>query len=245
MKKTILISIIVSSLASCNDTSRKKIVLNIPNAQENNKITENTINLITEENKTKIIEIESNENAVPKSFEIELDNYSIIINDYLARNTVISEHNDTIILDEEMGFNLNEKLIEIRPKNKSDKFAISVALENNLTVYVGEKQFEDLKKWKKINSYAKLNDSLNYFFTTKSYDRDVKEKNLETSFEDIKKETLKIKGEYITKELETAKSLKNLPIEFWISRVYIKIIRITEEGVKDEILIINNSSWGC
>ncbi len=245
MKKIILISIIVSSLASCNDTSSKKIELNIPNAQENNKITENTINLITEETKTKSIEIESNENASPKNFAIELENYSIIINDYLALNTVISEHNDTITLDEEMGFNLNEKRIEIKPKNISDKFTISVALENNLTVYVGEKQFEDLKEWKRIGSYTELNDSLNYFFTTKPYDREAKEKNLETSFDDIKKETLKLKGEYITKELETVKSLKNLPIEFWISRVYIKIIRTTEEGVKDEILIINNSSWGC
>jgi len=243
MKKIILISIIASSLVSCNDTSRKKVASNISNAQGNTKITENTIKLITEETKTK--GIESNESAAPENFEIELENYSIIINDYSALNTIFLENNDTIILDEEMGFNLNEKLIEIKPKNKSDRFSVSVALENNLTVYVGEKQFKDLKKWKKIGRYTELNDSLNYFFTTKSYDREVKEKNLETSFEDIKKETLKLKGEYITKELETVKSLKKLPVEFWISRVYIRITRTTDKGVEDEILIVNNSSWGC
>ena len=243
MKKILLISIIVASFISCKDTSQKKIESNVSNAQEDNRSTDSAINLITEE--TKIIEIESNESAAPKGFEIELENYSIIINDYSALNTVFLENNDTIILDEEMGFNLNEKLIEIKPKNKSDQFSISVAIENNLTVYVGEKQFKDLKRWKKIGNYTELNDSLNYFFTTKPYDREMKEQNLETSFEDIKKEMFKLKGEYITKELETAKSLKNLPIELWISRVYIRITRTTDKGVKDEILIINNSSWGC
>lgn len=185
---------------------------------------------------------EHQENPV---LDVELEEYSVIINDYSAWDIIFSKNKDTIVLKEELGFNFENKLIEIKPKNKSDKFEVFIALENNLTVYVGEKDYQDLNQWKKVEDYHKLKDSTLYFFRTVNYERKKREQKLEPDFNKIKTKVLGLKGEYITERLIEADSLNKLPIELWISRAFLKIIRTSVDGEKEEIILINNSTWGC
>ena len=245
MKKILLILIILISTLSCKDKSEKKIDSTKiePKVKFEKLDSENKTDLKDDE--LKFEQFRTVENDELNKLSIDFDKFKLIINGYSTFNDNVFIDKDTIILDEELGFNFENKLIEIQPKNELDKFELFIALENNLTVYVGEKQFQELKNWKKIEQYEKLKDSSDFFFKTSNYNRKTKEKKLESDFEKIKSEVLKLKGEYITEEINRANSINKLPIEFWISRVFLKIIRTNENGEKEQIVLINNSSWGC
>ncbi|SHI95332.1 hypothetical protein [Algibacter luteus] len=245
MKKITLILIILISTLSCKDKSEKKIDSTKiePKVKFEKLDSEDENNF--KNNELKFEQFRSAENDELNKLSIDFDNYKLIINGYSTFNDNFIIDKDTLIFDEELGFNFENRLIEIQPKNKFDKFELFIALENNLTVYVGEKQFQELKNWKKIEQYEKLKDSSNFFFKTSNYNRKIKEQKLESDFEKIKREVLKLKGEYITEEINKADSINKLPIEFWISRVFLKIIRTKENGEKEQLVIINNSSWGC
>ncbi|WP_457618316.1 hypothetical protein [Lutibacter sp.] len=245
MKKITLILIILISTLSCKDKSKKKIDSTRiePKVKFEKLDSENENNF--KNNELKFEQFRSAENDELNKLSIDFDNYKLIINGYSTFNDNFIIDKDTLIFDEELGFNFENRLIEIQPKNKLDKFELFIALENNLTVYVGEKQFQELKNWKKIEQYEKLIDSSNFFFKTSNYNRKIKEQKLESDFDKIKREVLKLKGEYITDEINKADSINKLPIEFWISRVFLKIIRTNSNGEKEQLVIINNSSWGC
>ena len=245
MKKITFILIILISTLSCKDQVKKKVDSNKIEPKVEVKNLEAEKKTILKNGELKFELFRSIENDELSKFSVDFDNFKLIINGYSIFNNYVFIDNDTLILDEELGYNLENRLIEIQPKNKSDKFELFMALENNLTVYVGEKQFQELKNWKKIEQYERLKDSSDYFFKTSNYNRKTKEKKLESDFEKIKSEVLKLKGEYITEEISRANSINKLPIEFWISRVFLKIIRTNENGEKEQIVLINNSSWGC
>jgi len=245
MKKISFILIILISTLSCKDKVEKKIDSTKiePKTKFENLDSEKKTDL--KDNELKFEQFRSVENDELNKLSIDFDNYKLIINGYSTFSDNFFIDKDTIILDEELGFNFENRLIEIQPKNELDKFELFIALENNLTVYVGEKQFQELKNWKKIEQYEKLKDSSVFFFKTSNYKRKIKEQKLESDFDKIKSEVLKLKGEYITEEINHADSIKKLPIEFWISRVFLKIIRTNENGEKEQVVLINNSSWGC
>ncbi len=251
MKKTILIFIILFSILSCKKTAvEKKISTIVEKESETKKITESIESeIIVDKQKIddelkfdrKVSEDDDDLNILT----IDFKNYKLAINGYTSYDTKFEIKNDTLNINESLGFNLEERLLEIIPNNKSDVFEVYIANEQNLTVYIGEKQFQELKGWKKIEQYKKLNDSLDIYYKTPSYNRQSKEKKIHLDFEKIKTEVLKMKGEYITEKLSQAESYNELPIEFWISRVFIKIIRTDIDGNKEEKILINNSSWGC
>ena len=68
---------------------------------------------------------------------------------------------------------------------------------------------------------------------------------LAKDFQKIKAAVMKLKGEYITESLDSVTNVKNLPVELWVRRVIIKIIRIKSKGTSEAYYIIAVSPWGC
>jgi hypothetical protein len=242
MKKITFILIILISTLSCENNNKKKLHSTEISSEEKVNTTKKTE---LKNDALKFEQYRSTENDELNKLSIEFDEFRLIINNYSTFDDSIFIEKDTLILDEELGFSFENRLIEIQPKNKLDKFELSIALENNLTVYVGEKQFEDLENWKKIGQYEKLKDSSKFYFRLPYYNREQKEQKLNKDFDKIKNEVLKIEGDYITEEIKNVESINKLPIEFWISRALLQIIRTDENGEMEKIILINNSSWGC
>ena len=207
-----------------------------------------TIDKIVETEESEGQEVESIEPSnISNSVRINLGDFKVILLDYLCYNSEYLENykSDTIPLDEEVGFNLDSQLLRIVPKSNDDKFEVYVAFEQDLRVYVGEKQVIDLEKWHIQDSFVKIPDSAQYFFRLPSYNTKEKEQRLSNYFEQIKEDVLKIDGEYIDSTLDNVTDLNKLPIEFWISKVLIKIVYIDANSNQRTFLLKNQSSWGC
>ena len=175
---------------------------------------------------------------------VEFEHFVVRLIDY-AYYRKAERIEDTVRLETQVGENLDSKLIQIIPKDNSDKFKVYVALERNLTASIGEKQSEDLADWKTIEDYKELKDSSDKYFRTIQFHQKEKEMELAKDFQKIKAAVMKLKGEYITESLDSVTNVKNLPVELWVRRVIIKIIRINIKGTSDAYYIIAVSPWGC
>jgi len=178
---------------------------------------------------------------------IDLEEYSIIINEYTTINSKYSINKDTVVIAEKLGYTFENKLVQIKPKVNTDKYDVFMALEGKVTVFTGENEMieQDLRGWVKIEDYQRLKLNTSLSFNTIAYNVDIKKKKLKEYVNELKKELLKIEGVYSKDEIIKAKTLDELPVEYWISRSFLKIIRTPIKGEKEEIIIINHSSLGC
>ncbi len=152
---------------------------------------------------------------------------------------------DTIQVRTEVGQDLDSKLLQIIPNNDSDRFKVFVAIEQSLTVSLGERQTKDLKDWKHLYSYVELSDSADNHFRTIPFQREEKEARLSFDFLKIKDKVLQHEGEYITTNLDSVTRVQGLPIELWISRVIIRIEQTRMNGTKINHYIDAISPYGC
>lgn len=175
--------------------------------------------------------------------EIEFDNFKVKLIDY-SYSGEPKRSGDTVHLETELGKNLENKLIQIIPIDKSDKFKVYVALERSLTASLGEKQSEDLLDWKQFETYIELKGSNNYFRIIQFHERE-KFEELNRDFKKIKTKIFELRGEYVTKELDSVTSIAYLPVALWVSRVILKITRIKPNGTRVTYYIDTVSPWGC
>ena len=101
----------------------------------------------------------------------------------------------------------------------------------SLTASLGEKQSEDLLDWKQFETYIELKGSNNYFRVIQFHERE-KFEQLNRDFKKIKTKILELRGEYVTKELDSVTSIAYLPVALWVSRVILKITRIKPNGTR-------------
>jgi hypothetical protein len=177
--------------------------------------------------------------------EVDLESYIVNLIGYAG---IITKSNvDSIFLEASpYVMNFENKLIQIIPVDSSDTFEVFLAHGQTLTVSLGEEnRFKHLNLWDKIGKYNSIPDSATYFFRTPLHYRNEKEKELRKEFNEIKAEVLKLKGEYITKNLDTVTVLNHLPVELWINREIIKIVRTGENGIKETKYIIVRNHYGC
>jgi hypothetical protein len=194
----------------------------------------------------------SNFQSIPQIYQkevpvTEVDLESFIVN-LIGYSGIITKSNaDSISLEASpYVMNFENKLLQIVPGDSADTFEVFSALGQTLTVSLGEEEgFKHLSRWGKIGKYNSITDSATYFFRTPLHYRHEKEKELRKEFNEIKAEVLKLKGESIAKSLDTVTVLNHLPVELWISREIIKIVRAGENGIKETKYIIVRNHYGC
>ncbi|KXX69216.1 hypothetical protein AVL50_20275 [Flammeovirga sp. SJP92] len=223
-------------MLSCESPVKNSNKVHENDTKVGSNIAEETI-----EKKTEIVEPKT----ISDSVQIDFKDFEVILSEYLCYNL---EHlknykSDTVYIDEEVGFDLDNQLLRIASKAKEDRFEVYVSFEQDLRVIVSENQLEDLEKWHTQEPFVKILDSAQYYYRLPSYK--INEKELSKDFKKIKEEILKLDGEYIDSTLNTASKLEELPILLWISKVLIKIVYTDINGIQRTILLENQSSWGC
>lgn len=179
----------------------------------------------------------------PKEVLIEFDDFAIRILNY-AYLRGPNSNKDTIQLFTDLGESLENKLIQIIPREPSDRFQVSVSLQQNLTTNTGERQWETLGEWTYFDPYKDVADSLGYF-RIRSFQRQERFDALYKDQEKIKERVRLLKGEYITKELDTIANIRRWPIELWIERVMIRIIQQHKDDSRQVWYVNAISPYGC
>lgn len=205
---------------------------------------ESSINI---EEKNEIINIQQNAYIHQDSIIIELNDFDVVLSEYVGSLTHRAENSDidTIHLEEGIEFNMDHQLMTLMPKSSEDKFEVSVSLEQDLRVSAGEKHIVDLEDFHINGPFETIIDSAQFYFRLPAYNYAQRERDISKNINEIKTAILNIEGEYIPTSLDSISDLNRVPADIWISKVLIKIHHFNVKGDKKTYLIINHSSWGC
>ena len=187
---------------------------------------------------------EQEEEEIVKT-QINFGDYELIIHEYEAYGNQNSYPKDSATLEEEMGYILENVAVEIIPKSESDSFSILIARENKLMVYLGEKDTRELSKWNTISGFEPLEDSSKLFFRIGKTEPTNLNKELHSDKNELLEAITEMNVPSVFENyIESTDSISDLGIVPFISRTFLKIMRVSS-GQKEVKIVVVNSSWGC
>ena len=146
MSKTQILIPILVGLIGCTTASSNGLESNVVNS-----VGSDDANLDSTAKKTSPDNLTANQEEIREdNYSISFEDFEIIIHDFSAYREQEFQP-DTLEIDNEIGKGLDRALIQIIPRNESDRFELSISSEQNLTVYVDEREFEDLSDWTRIS----------------------------------------------------------------------------------------------